>query len=472
MRHSTLEHLITIEGRELLRRLFEEHIKLRGVGDVGDSVIGADGVKRCHKRVHKRTLISVFGHITIERMGYSARGKSSLFPKDAILNLPTGESYSHGIRKLIAKEVSKGSFKESLETVKLMTGVIIPKRTAEILTSKAAQDFDSFYQQKSGPQPLEEAASLPLIILSMDGKGVIMRREDLREATQKRSEKLHHKLNKRTSRGEKANAKRMATVASVYSIDTFIRTPEQIVEELASCESIPLVRPRPVAKRVWASLEKSPLEVTECVFEEALRRDSKKQKQWVFLIDGDLKQLRRVHFEAKKRGIDLTIVLDIIHVIEYLWKVARVFYEETSLEAEAWVTQRLLAILRGKAGHTAAGMRRSATLRKLSASTRQPIETCAEYLLKNSRYLRYHIYLQAGFPIATGIIEGACRYLIKDRMDVTGARWSLKGAESVIKLRSLKISGDFESYWQFHEEQEYHRNHDSQYADISSLNML
>jgi hypothetical protein len=264
----------------------------------------------------------------------------------------------------------------------------------------------------------------------------------------------------------------MATVASVYSVDTFIRTPEQIVGELFSSESVPLVRPRPAAKRVWASLEKSPLEVTECVFDEALRRDPKNQKQWVFLVDGDLKQLRRVRLEARKRNINLTMIMDIIHVIEYLWKAARVFHDETSPEAEEWVTKRLLAILQGKAGHTAAGIRRSATLKKLSRTIRQPIDVCANYLLKNSKYLKYHIYLKAGLPIATGIIEGACRHLIKDRMDVTGARWSLRGAESVVKLRSLRASGDFESYWEFHEEQEYLRNHRQHYRDQPPEDMV
>lgn len=471
MRHSSLENMITIDGRELLRRLFEEHIKLRGIGDVGPSIIGSDAVERAHKRLRTRTLISVFGNVAIERMGYGARGTSSLFPKDAVLNLPN-ESYSHGIRKLVAKEVAKNSFEEALGAVKQMTGVSIPKRAVEMLTSKAAMDFDQFYQTKSTLQAIQTAELLPLIVLTTDGKGVIMRREDLRECTRKRSDKMQHKLNKRTSRGEKTNAKRMATVASVYSIDTFMRTPEQIVSELSASESPHLVRPRPVAKRVWASLEKSPLEVTECVFDEALRRDPTKQKQWVFLVDGDLKQLRRVRLEAKKRDIHLTMIMDIIHVIEYLWKAARVFHDEASIEAEKWVTDRLLAILQGKAGHTAAGIRRSATLRKLSAINRQPIEKCAEYLLKNSRYLRYDIYLKKGFPIATGVIEGACRHLIKDRMDVTGARWSLKGAEAVVKLRSLRSSGDFENYWEFHEEQEYQRNHQSKYGDILILDTV
>lgn len=468
MRHSALENMITVEGRELLRRLFEEHINLRGKGDVWDSIIGSDSIERTHKRIGKRTLISVFGEVTVERMGYGARGAGSLFPKDASLNLPD-ESYSHGIRKLLAREISKNSFVEAIDAVKQVTGISIPKRAAEMLTNKAAKDFDSFYQQQCTSKIQQTAQSLPFIVLTTDGKGIVMRREDLREATRKKAKKTQHKLKKRMSRGEKANAKRMATVASVYSIDKFIRTPEQIVGELVSSDESSVIRPRPVAKRVWASIEKETINVTKDMFDEAMHRDPNKQKKWICLIDGDLKQLIRVQTEAKKQKIDLTIIMDIIHVIEYLWKAARVFCDETSVETEKWVTERLLAILQGKASYVAAGIRRSATLRKIPQNKREPIDKCAGYLLKNSSYLRYHIYLKEGFPIATGVIEGACRHLIKDRMDVTGARWSLQGAEAIIKLRSLRSSGDFESYWEFHENQEYVRNHSSQYQDPSIL---
>ena len=152
-------------------------------------------------------------------------------------------------------------------------------------------------------------------------------------------------------------------------------------------------------------------------------------------------------------------------MIEYLWKAAFVFHSHTSKQAEAWVSKRLLLILEGKSSIVAAGMRRSATLRQLTPSERKPVDTCAKYLLNNAAYLKYDHYLKAGLPIATGVIEGACRHLIKDRMDITGARWSLKGAEAVLRLRSLYISGDWHEYWRFHLKQEYKRNHNALYKN-------
>ena len=129
-------------------------------------------------------------------------------------------------------------------------------------------------------------------------------------------------------------------------------------------------------------------------------------------------------------------------------------------------------ILGGKATDVAAGIRRTATKRKLSNSAREAVDTCADYLINKSPYLHYNEYLEQGFPIATGIIEGACRYLIKDRMDITGARWRMTCAEAVLKLRSLKASGDFNEYWEFHEQQEFIRNHLSKYANSSPIKDL
>jgi len=139
-------------------------------------------------------------------------------------------------------------------------------------------------------------------------------------------------------------------------------------------------------------------------------------------------------------------------------------YREGSAELEAWVSKRLLGILQGRTGHVAAGMRRSATLHGLDEEARQRVDACADYLLNYKPYLHYDLYLKMGLPIATGVIEGACRYLVKDRMDRTGARWSLKGAEAVLRLRALRTSGDFAAYWRFHEQQEHLRNHVALYA--------
>lgn len=471
MSHSEIERVIKQEGRELLRRLMEDHIALRGEGDVGESVQGSDGVDRNHKSSKERGLTSIFGKVSVARKGYSQREKRILFPKDAILNLPK-ESHSHEFQKLSAQEISKGSYDETCVTVEENTGVKLGKRQAEEIAQRAAQDFDNFYEEVSRAES-ESSQARDFVVLTSDGKGIVMRREDLREATRKRAKEKSHKLKHRMTKGEKKNAKRMATVGAVYYLDKHERSAEDIVGELSSVRLVKKKpRPRAIAKRVWASLEKSQKQVIGDIFAEALRRDPEQSKLWLYLVDGEKNQIKEIKKQAKAQGIEVTIILDLIHVIEYLWKASRVFHAETSHECEAWVHRHLLAILRGRSSRVAGSMRRSATMLKLSKKKREAVDKCANYLQNNAPYLRYDKYLVAGYPIATGVIEGACRHLIKDRMDLTGARWSLKGAEAVLKLRSLRSSGDFNQYWDYHEFQEYQRNHESQYENPAILNKL
>lgn len=468
MTHGQVEALIHHDGMEILRQLLQGHITLRGLGDVGPAVVGSDGVRRTHKDLSARRLESIFGEVTVTRLGYRMPGVESLFPLDAELNLPP-ELYSHGVQRRTAVLAAKTSFDETVADISEMTGASVPKRQAEQLAARAAVDFDDFYAEREAAAEAGGAAASEILVMTTDGKGVVMRQNDLLPATRKAAATRKHKLEKRISKGEKRNAKRMATVGAVYTVASNERTPADIVHELRGTtpERKPN-RPRPEHKRVWASISKTPEQVIDAAFLEGLRRDPERKKTWVALVDGNRTQLALLQAGAERYGLALFILLDVIHVIEYLWRAARVLHEETSKDAEQWVNERLLAILRGESSSVAAGMRRSATKRGLAKDARKPIDTCANYLLKYRQYLRYDLALAAGYPIATGVIEGACRHVVKDRMDLTGARWSLAGAEAVLRLRSLRASHDFDDYWSFHEQRERVSQHDVYYADGAS----
>jgi hypothetical protein len=460
--HGDLEILITSEGREIQRRLLQGHLDLRGSGEkMLAAVSGTDGVERTHHRHSARGLLTVFGLVTLLRLSYGKRGQSSLSPLDGELNLPE-ERYSHGLRRLAAVEAARGSFEATVEAIERNTGTQIGKRQVEELVERAAQDFDAFYAR---PESADAAASLKdLLVLSLDAKGLVMRKEALLEATRKAAESDQHKLDGRLSKGEKKNRKRMATVAAVYDLTPQARTPEDILGELRPVRAVSKPRPRARNKRVWARIEKSAEEVTREVFEEARHRDPDHKRSWVVLVDGDRHQIDRVRREAKRCGVEVTLVIDFIHVLEYLWKAAWCFFDEGDKEAERWVTDRAFAVLQGQSSEVGAGIRRSATLRNLPAKGRKGVDDCCDYLIAKRTMLRYDRYLASGLPIATGVIEGACRHLLCDRMDITGARWGLRGAESVLRLRSLRSSGDFDDYWRFHLEAEHQRNHRSRYA--------
>jgi hypothetical protein len=259
----------------------------------------------------------------------------------------------------------------------------------------------------------------------------------------------------RLTKGQKANKKRMATVAAVFTRAPWVRTPEQVVESLfptgrrAADAPVP---PRPENKRVWASLLKGKTAVIQEVAEEMQRRDPSASKTRVALTDGERALQIRV-----EGTLNVTLILDLIHVLEKLWKAAYVFHPEGSLKAQLWVLDRTLQILFGEVGQVVKGIRQSITKRGLSGVKRKTLEGVTDYLYRNRTRMRYDEYLANGWPIASGPVEGACKNLIKDRMERSGMRWTEQMAEAIVQLRAIYLSGDFDAYWQFHIERDQRR---------------
>jgi hypothetical protein len=238
LEHGDVEQLISREGTELLRRLLQGHLDLRAARECKrDKVMGRDGGVRTQcRRNCERKLMTLFGEVTVTRMRYEAPGENSVFPLDAELNLP-GDKYSHGLRERVAQEVAKNSFDEAVAGVERMTGGKVPKRQAEEIAVEVSQDFSAFYETRESDGA--EHTGDPLI-MSQDGKGIVMRTKGLREATRKAAERGEHKVKTRLSQGEKRNRKRMAMVAAVYSVAPHVRSPEAVMQadEEAQCRSL------------------------------------------------------------------------------------------------------------------------------------------------------------------------------------------------------------------------------------------
>ncbi|MGI8684864.1 MAG: ISKra4 family transposase [Acidimicrobiales bacterium] len=464
--HGELERRVEVDGRELLRRLLQDHLDLRAHDEARlGAVVDVDGVGRGGVEVgHQRCLTTVFGEVTVTRFAYRARGLPNLHPADAVLNLPVAH-HSHGIRRLAAIEASRGSFDDAVDAVRRTTGQGVGKRQVESLAGAAAVDFDDFYRARRPPP----AEGTDVIVLSCDGKGIVMRPGALRAATASAAAKAKPKLVSRLSKGEKTNRKRMAEVVAVYAAAPVPRTPGDILasSSTASDDVGPAPAPAPKAKDKWvmASVATDAASAIGAMFDEAERRDPGHRCPWAVLVDGNNHQIHRVQAEARERKVEVVIVCDFVHVLEYLWRAAWSFYSEGDPAAEAWVHEKASAVLAGGATRVAAAIRRKATYHGLDKSQRANADACAGYLTAKAPYLGYPEALSRGWPIATGIIEGACRHLVKDRMDITGARWGLGGAETVLKLRALRVNGDFDDYWDFHLTRERSRVHEARYLD-------
>jgi len=432
------------KGREVQRLLLQNHLQQRGAGDVGPALrVQTAGEERIysHRRLGTRRLTTVFGAVELVRMGYSRPGLPSIFPLDQALVLPA-RSFSYELQRRLVKAAAQNPFLESVETIAELTGVSVSKRSLEEILPDAAQDFDAFYRQRP-PDP----ASGSLLVAAVDCKGIpVVKPVAARPAL-------------RLTKGQKSNKKRMATVATVFTRAPWVRTPQQVLESLfpTSCrtsrdKSIP---PRPENKRVWASLLKGKTVVIREVAEEMNRRDRSRSLTRVALTDGE----RALQIRVKLK-LNVTLILDLMHVLEKLWKAAYVLHAEGSLEADLWVLDRTLRILLGEVGQVVKGIRQTITKRGLSDAKRKTMEAVAGYFYRNRarmQYDEYDEYLANGWPIASGPVEGACKNLIKDRMERSGMRWTEPMAEAIVKLRAIYLSGDFDRYWEFHIEQDQQR---------------
>ena len=445
LEHGAIESYIHDEGHEVLRKLLQGFLDEKATNEERKTVYSADKVQLTHlKTAQSRNLESVFGQVTVKRNSYSQRHQPSQFPMDAELNLPN-DKYSDGLRARAVAEAIRGSYDDAVTSIDSTTGGHIPKRQTMQVIQDVAQDFDDYYFQKRYIHPED---TRDLLVITTDAKGIVMQPNSLRECTKKAAKK--QKLKGRLSAGEKKDRKRMAQVASVYTTKACPRTAESIMQRSEE-SNVHGFRVPPRNKRVWASLKKGSESVIEDAFLEALQRDPEQKRQWIVLVDGHPHQMKQVNRVAKKHNVTVTIILDFIHVLEYLWKAAWCLFDKGDELVEGWVEYKALEILRGKASQVAKGLGICATKRRLV--NRENIDKCRRYLLKNKKQLEYGIALECGYPIASGVIEGACRHLINDRLDITGARWSLDGAEAILRLRSVKSSGDLQDYWNFHKQQ-------------------
>jgi hypothetical protein len=270
----------------------------------------------------------------------------------------------------------------------------------------------------------------------------------------------------RRKKGEKANKKKMATVAAVHSQPPLVRTPKQVLDSLFQTDDRPerQKRARPSHKRVWASLISGKDTFIADVRAEMVRRDPRHRRTWVIVTDGERALQRRV--ADKFQGV--TLILDLLHVLEKLWKVAHVLHPEGSREAETFVYQRAERILNGQVSQVVKGLRQIATKRRLTGTKAKTLRDVAGYYQRNRERMRYDSYLQNGWPIASGTVEGACKNLIRDRFERSGMRWTLPTAEAMLKLRAVYLSGDLNAYWDFHVQQDQQRLHPKDQWQVDS----
>ena len=415
---------------------------------------GADGITRNRVEAgHRRLLATLSGTVQVSRCAWRRPGAGNLYPAGAALSLPAPR-HSHTLARLAVLEAVRSSFDTAHAAIAGRCGPVTGKRQVEQAVVNAGGDIAAFYAARV---PVPCTAST-LLVISADSKGIVMRPGALRPATAKAAAR-QGKMRTRLSAGEKPNRKRIATLACVYDADPAPRRPHDVIAPPGGRHGGRTLRPRPRAKAKWlaGSVEHDPAEVIAAAFGQAEARDPQHRRKRVVLADGAEHQLELIRAEASRRGVTISIVIDLVHVLEYLWKAAWSLHAAGDPAAEDRVAVKALAILAGASARAAAQITAEPDAADLTGSQRNGADTCVRYLTGKQDFLRYDQALAPGRPIATGVIEGACRHLTGDRLDISGARRGLKGAEAVLTLRAVISNGHFDEYWRFHLAREHQR---------------
>ena len=443
-----------VAEKEILQRILAmgrqamgQFLRMQGEGDVGETIEMPDGkTLRRLDEPHRRTYRSIFGPFALSRYVYGTRvgQRIDFVPLDARLELPESE-YSYLLQDWAGTLSAEHAFSRTAKTLDMILGLSLPVDSLERMSRKTAESVGGFRDSLKKP-PVEEEGQI--LVATADGKGIPMRRR----ADQR-------PVGARRKKGEKANKKQMATLGCVYTVDPKSRSADDVVEALfrereqtSAGESVD-----PVAqhKRVWSSLtyDQGDLHVdaetevfTWMTQEVGLRRRAAASGEagpMVCLMDGQRSLWASC---ATHLPDDMVEILDLLHVTSYLWDAAYLFHSEGSDEATAFVRDRTLRILRGEVGYVIGGLRQMATKRNLPAAKRKKLTQVCNYFQHNRDRMRYDEYLTAGFPIASGVIEGACRHVVKDRMERAGMRWTIDGAQAMLDLRSTSINGQWSAF--------------------------
>jgi hypothetical protein len=390
-----------------------------------------------------REYVSAFGPTPFARDVYATREtqRQEVVPLDAKLGMPESDT-SYLLQKWSGTQFVKESYKESKITLEGILGFAPSVNCLEDMAAQASEHADLYFGQQA---PVDPATEAEILVATSDCKGVPMRKVD----APRRKQDDDVPRRKRLKKGEKNGQKRMACVGGVYSVAPFRRTVEEVLDEVLRKEKQEK-RPKPKNKRLRAILtrEVDGVEVNakDVVFDwlaqELQQRDPQENRTVIAVMDGENK-LRDLQELKIKRAIG---ILDIWHVTEYLWELAYCFYRDGSDEAKAFVETYLRKLLEGKVNRVIGGIRQMATKRGLSQPKWDKVEGCLTYFAVRSEYMKYDEYLAAGYPIGSGVVEGACRHLVKDRMERAGMRWRIAGAQAILSLRAIYVNDDWDTF--------------------------
>jgi hypothetical protein len=370
---------------------------------------------------------SIFGKLAFERAYFYAWGGSGHCPLDEALSLPE-HCYSDLLMESAELLGVEGAYGKGLQVVVRLLGLNMPELALETSVAEHSQTVKAYYHQKAAIPCTEEG---PILVAQADGKGVPLVRREL-------------DLKVRRGKGDKKTHKKEAIATAVYTIDPYFRTPQEVLNALFKKGEPSAERPVPRHKQIFASL-KGKEQALKRLATWVQRREGTHISQRVALTDG-AEPLQK-HMLACLPGFPL--VLDIIHTVEYLWKAGTALYGETDPHRTEWVEAQTLQLLSSHTEQVIQLLDDKANSLVHNSQSARSLCRVANYFRRNLPYMDYAEYLRRGWPIGTGVIEGTCRHLVNDRMELSGMRWTIAGAGALLALRAVNENGDWEDFHTF-----------------------
>ena len=423
------------------RMLLAAFVAGAGVGDEGEQVSRGGRTFQRSDTLHRKLYRSVFGTLSILRWVYArgAKKKIEYAPSDARLGLPRGEC-SYVLEDWQQRLCVKETFAEGVDGLAAILGVKTSVETAEEINLRMAEYAERFRLQQPAPPA---ASDETILVATADGTSVPMHRAD-RTTTPS------------AEAGTRKGSTRRAYVGAVYFIEPFVREPQDVLDELLRKQAAGR-RPRPQGKRLWAEMasarEGSLTSGSEFVFIEMAidvkTRDPDRQRTLICLMDGEQK-LWDLQRDWLGRSVE---ILDLFHAMERVREVSKVVQSKDKSRREAWVSQQLRDLVTGKVETVIRRWRRLAREaeqgKRWTKENEETVTSAIGYLRNNRHRMRYDEYLSKGYPIGSGIAEGACRNVVKDRIDCTGMHWRLPGSRAMLKTRALYLNGEWDDFVEY-----------------------
>jgi hypothetical protein len=442
---------------KLGRDIFQAWLDRFGDGDAGDRIVLADGreVGRLAD-VHRREIQNVFGAFELMRAVYGTREgqKIEAVPLDERLQLPPGKS-SYLLQDWDQALVVDMPFETVSATLARILGFTQSVHTLERNQREMATAAEDFWRDRPTPPAQQEGQ---ILVCTADGKGVPMRG----------GAKAPKGVEPPATGGVRPGTKKMALLGAVYTVDPFVRTPEEVLEALfqdAPAGAPPASRPRPCHKHVRAALQRDERDSTEpqvqAIFgwmaEQTRRRNPDGNQPVVLLMDGQESLWKAGWDYLPEELAEVTEILDLLHALGYLWEAAHLFHPNGSEAARAFVKAQARRMLHGEIAAVIHSLRWLGTHHRLRGKRLESLECICGYFGNNAHRMAYDVYLEHGFPIASGVIEGACRCVVKDRMERSGMRWVMSGARAMLDMRCIYLSDLWEEFTEFRIERESRR---------------